>query len=920
MDIFQYWRRLTIKNKFRLAFGTLIGFLTLVGVSGIVVLNVFQDRAERSNELSAKIQYLVEGMNLNMYKARSLEKDLFLWYPIIGYSAASKKYAEAATHHTNIAEALSIKLQDLVLQSSVSDAWRESIVSLNLFISSVKRHAFTVKQTEKLISSLAADETGLQSQLSKTALLLGEAFNGADARDVTHLFHQMQASEKEYLATRQRPHMQSAFNTAVHLKEAIAHAPSYATEEKAELLKTLAIYLSIAEEIVTIDVAIRGKFKQFDLESEAIAPIIETLFSLANEEIEHTRVHMGNRGRLSIVILLVTAIVGLLLSSIIALILNKSITSNVIRLTKATREFQTGNKEARAAIDSDDELGELGDNFNVMASSIEAHVGDLERKVTERTAQLKTTNKQLSRTTYNLGERLKELHCLYRIEELVRQENATTEEILQSIADLIPSSWQYPDITCGQIKIAEKSYKTDNFKETEWLQTQKIIASGIEVGVVEVYYLEEKPEIDEGPFLGEERKLIGAIAERIGEIIEGKQKEEGRRLLEKQLQQAQKMESIGTLAGGVAHEFNNMLAIIMGNNQLIIEELPEGSLARESTEEIKIAGTRARDVVKQLLTFSRQDDAEKKEMDFTFVVQESMKLIRSSIPVNIKIEQNLSADTYPVMGNDTQINQLLIHLCNNGVDALPEKGGIVTVELSYETIDEVQTKHQQQLKPGLYAKLMVSDNGIGMDKVVLDRVFEPYFTTKDIGEGTGIGMAIVHGIVERHDGAIYVDSTPGQGTTFTIFLPAHEGLIEQENDELDVLPVGDESVLYVDDEASIAKLGKRLLESLGYTAEPISDPEKALDMVRNDPDKFDLLITDMAMPNMTGEQLVIETLKIRQNMPIIICTGYSAKISEKEAADIGARSFIMKPINKSELAKMVRKVLDETKRSDPVMP
>jgi two-component system cell cycle sensor histidine kinase/response regulator CckA len=385
------------------------------------------------------------------------------------------------------------------------------------------------------------------------------------------------------------------------------------------------------------------------------------------------------------------------------------------------------------------------------------------------------------------------------------------------------------------------------------------------------------------------------------------------KVLADKLLQSQKMEAVGTLAGGVAHEFNNMLAIIMGNNELIMRELSQGSQARKSADEIRIAGLRARDVVKQLLTFSRRDDAVKKVMDFTLVVQDSLKLIRSSIPVNIQIEQNLSADTYPVMCNDTQINQLLINLCNNAVDALPEKGGVITIELLNATIDKQQTKHLTKLGPGQYAKLIVSDNGIGMDTDIRDRVFEPYFTTKDIGEGTGIGMAVVHGIVERHDGEIIVDSKPYRGTTFTIFFPAYEGIFEQETDERDILPVGDECILYVDDEPSIATLGKHLLESLGYTTESTTSPENALDMVRNDPDKFDLLITDMAMPSMTGDQLVIETLKIRQDMPTIMCTGYSAKFSEKDAADIGVHSYIMKPINRSELSKVVRKVLDGAK-------
>jgi PAS domain S-box-containing protein len=391
-----------------------------------------------------------------------------------------------------------------------------------------------------------------------------------------------------------------------------------------------------------------------------------------------------------------------------------------------------------------------------------------------------------------------------------------------------------------------------------------------------------------------------------------------RNQLKANLLHAQKMESIGTLAGGIAHEFNNILAIIIGNNELIMQELSQWSQAKKSAEEIRIAGLRARDVVKQLLSFSTQDSTVKKVIDFKFVVQESIKLIRSSTPADIKIEQNLSADTYPVMGNETEINQILINLCNNAYDAMPEKGGIITIELLNETIDKRQTKHQTKLKPGQYVKLMISDNGIGMDNETLERVFEPYFTTKSVGKGTGIGLAVVHGIVERYGGTIIVDSKPARGTTFTIFFPAHKGLFEQKDDKQNTLNGGNECILYVDDEPSLAQLGKLLLERLGYTTESITDPEKALELVRSDPHKFDLLITDMAMPNMTGDQLVIETLKIRQDMPTIICTGYSAKISAREAADIGIRSFIMKPINISELAKIVRQVLDDAKRSKPI--
>jgi PAS domain S-box-containing protein len=383
--------------------------------------------------------------------------------------------------------------------------------------------------------------------------------------------------------------------------------------------------------------------------------------------------------------------------------------------------------------------------------------------------------------------------------------------------------------------------------------------------------------------------------------------------LETALRHVHKMEAIGNLAGGIAHEFNNILSIMIGNNELVMDELPKWSLARENTEEIRIAGLRARDVVKQLLTFSRQDDAAKKVINIRSLVHESMKLIRSTIPANIEIRQALSDDGSLLLGNGTQINQVMINLCNNAVDALPDIGGVLTVTLSTENLDEKHVKQYPSLKCGQYIKLDVSDNGIGMDKKILDRVFDPYFTTKGIGKGTGIGLAVVHGIVERHDGVIIVDSHLGQGTTFTILLPAYEGLLKQEIDTQNNLPTGEECILYVDDETSIANLGKLQLESLGYRTESTSDPLKALGMVRTDPNKFDLVITDMAMPKMTGDRLIAEILKIRQDMPTIICTGYSDKFSENEAKAMGVSSFVMKPLARSDLATAVRNVLDKAK-------
>ena len=402
----------------------------------------------------------------------------------------------------------------------------------------------------------------------------------------------------------------------------------------------------------------------------------------------------------------------------------------------------------------------------------------------------------------------------------------------------------------------------------------------------------------------------------ISDISESKQAENERNNLRNQLLRSQKLESIGTLAGGIAHEFNNILSIIIGNNELIMDELPEWSHERENTEAILVACLRARDVVKQLLLFSRQTDQQRMPIQIGAVVKESLKLIRSSTPANIDINQNIADDVAPVFGNATQINQLLINLCSNATDAMINTGGAITIGLNNEIIEEKIKNSHASLSPGRYVKLMVNDTGHGMDKHTLDRIFEPYFTTKAIGKGTGIGLAVAYGIVEKHNGIISAESSPGRGSAFIILLPAYEGHLEEEREEKIVLPKGNERILFVDDEPLLYKLGKQRLESLGYKVQGSTDPSEALVIFKKDPDAFDLIITDMAMPYMTGDQLAIEILKIKPRMPIMLCTGYSEKISEEKACEIGICSFVMKPMDKADFAISVRKILDKAKGND----
>ena len=382
-----------------------------------------------------------------------------------------------------------------------------------------------------------------------------------------------------------------------------------------------------------------------------------------------------------------------------------------------------------------------------------------------------------------------------------------------------------------------------------------------------------------------------------------------RRELEEQLRQSHKMESIGTLAGGIAHDFNNILGIILGNTELAIDDVPEWNPTRLNLDEIRIATLRAKDVVRQLLSFARKTKLEKKPINIIPIIEESLKLLRSSISTSVEIRQNIPECVDTILADPTQINQVLINLCTNADHAMPD-GGILEISLKNIELDEDRAAQYPDLKPGRYVSLMVSDTGLGISQEKMDRIFDPYFTTKEVDKGTGMGLAVVHGIVKGHNGLIAVESELGKGATFSIYFPVVEKktVVETETDEK--LPAGNERVLFIDDEESIVKLTRLRLERLGYKVEATTSPIEALALFNSRPDKFDLVITDLTMPKMTGDKLAEEILNIRPRIPIIICTGFSDKIDEKSAKSMGAADYIDKPLDKRDFALKVRKALD----------
>ncbi|MBT7631043.1 MAG: response regulator [Desulfobacula sp.] len=371
------------------------------------------------------------------------------------------------------------------------------------------------------------------------------------------------------------------------------------------------------------------------------------------------------------------------------------------------------------------------------------------------------------------------------------------------------------------------------------------------------------------------------------------------------------MESIGTLAGGIAHDFNNIMAIIVGNIELALDDVPKWNSAYSSLEEIKKASLRAKNIVKQLLSFSRKTDQEMQPIQIVSVIKDALKFLRSTIPTTIDIVPDICVTDETILADPTQINQIIMNLCINASQAMEQTGGDINVTVAKVILENNSAKEYPDLKSGDHVKIIVSDTGPGIDPEIIDQIFDPYFTTKDVGKGSGMGLAVVHGIVKNHNGAISVNSRLGKGTKFIIFFPitTEKSMVERKTTK--DIPGGNETILFVDDEISIVKMVKRMFERFGYKIETATTPEEALGKFSLNPDHFDLVITDMTMPQMTGVKLSEKLMDIRKDIPIIVCTGHSTLVDEEKAKELGLAAYVMKPINMQETAQTIRKILDK---------
>jgi PAS domain S-box-containing protein len=415
------------------------------------------------------------------------------------------------------------------------------------------------------------------------------------------------------------------------------------------------------------------------------------------------------------------------------------------------------------------------------------------------------------------------------------------------------------------------------------------------------------------PLRNRENRLTGFLGIS-RDITERRKAAETQKMLESQLTQAQKMESIGTLAGGIAHDFNNILSAIIGYTEIAIEDIAEPEVALNDLKDVLKAGNRARTLISQILTFSRKADISYSPLSLHSAVKESLQLLRSAIPATIEIRQDLE-DIGFVLSHPTHIQQIIMNLCTNAAHAMDKTGGTLHVTLTSAVL-EGAVAQSLQVASGDYLKLSVSDTGHGIAPQIIERIYDPYFTTKESGRGTGLGLAVVHGIVKSHKGAILCKSIPDAGTTFDVYLPKITPIGNKRTLSEKSLFPGTERILFVDDEAALVDIAGKNLGKLGYQVTARTSSVDALALFMEQPHNFDLVITDMTMPEVTGDNLARKIAEIRPDIPIILCTGYSKQILAEHETPAGIKAFLQKPLKITEWSETIRRVLDNAKSSE----
>ncbi len=582
----------------------------------------------------------------------------------------------------------------------------------------------------------------------------------------------------------------------------------------------------------------------------------------------------------------------------------KTIVQPIRLLQKEADNIAKGNSKGSLPT-GEDELGQLAASFNQMVNDLGKTTVSRDILIQEADER-KRAQKRLrdsEEKLRNIVENSTNLFYSHTIHHQLLYVSPQSRELLQCEPEEAMVRWtQFVEdtpVNRAGFKITEKAILTGERQPPYELEI-----TGLKGGkkIVEV---REAPILENGSTIA----IVGSLTD----ITDRKQAEEENALLQSQLIHAQKMKSIGTLSGGVAHEFNNILSIILGNAEFGLDDISQNHPIHELLSDIKEASLRGRDVVRQLLHFSRKSSQKKKPLDLGMVVEDSVRFLRASTPANIRFLAHYENHCPPVAGNQTQIHQLIINLCNNAAHAMKEKGGLLEIRVETKQVRERLIFADQILPPGEYVILTLSDTGEGIPHEIIDNIFDPFFTTKDIDKGSGMGLAVVYGIIKEHRGFIMMESRIGKGTLVKCYFPPTRTLSPPKSEAVHEALQGTEHILVLDDEVSIATMTGNILRKLGYTVDIKTDPVDAFVTFQSKPGRFDLVITDMTMPNMTGTSFVQKIRTVKKEIPVIICTGHSPLIDEKKAAKLQIDDLLAKPVEKDILARVVRKVLDKSK-------
>ncbi len=589
----------------------------------------------------------------------------------------------------------------------------------------------------------------------------------------------------------------------------------------------------------------------------------------------------------------------------VSLFIHRQLVKPILKLSKTTRTIAEGQFVTSDISLRNDEIGELASAINLMSGNLEESYRTLENKVDERTAELHFAKNMAEQSNHHLqvvGEEVQALldnspvgivfvtddYKVLRVNrEIFRITGYESEDIVgQSTRMLYRDSLSFDEFISSSNQFDEDGLFN---KKTE---LQKKDGSMISCAV-----------------RGRKTMLAGG-----GQgIVLNFEDITSRLLIEEELLKIKKLESVRVLARGIAHDFNNILGAIIGYTEMAKDDSDPGSTVSEDLGKVLAASNRAKDLVQRILAFSRQGDTERTMFQPVTIVKETLNMLRPTLPATIEIVQDLEDNSGNILADPTQVNQIVMNLCTNAYHVMEKSGGVLEITLRSVQLSKYDLLHEPSIEPGDFIQLSVKDTGAGIPQEIKEKIFDPYFTTKDSGRGTGLGLSIVHGIVKSYGGFISLYSEVNKGTVFHVFLPSVPLNNEIVRTVEESIKDGSEKILFVDDDEILTDMGKNMLTRLGYDVTVTNSSFEALEIFQNEPEKFDLVITDQTMPNMTGADLARRFLQIRADIPIILCTGFSTIISEKKAREIGVKEFLMKPISKKEISGLIRKVLDETK-------